>query len=86
MSACSFTIPFTKPVNEILQKAKETVESQEGTFTGNETEGNFDVSVFGNTIVGNYTVAGNELTIYISDKPFLVPCNMIESFLSSKLN
>jgi hypothetical protein len=86
MSACSFTIPFTKPVNEILQKAKETVESQEGTFTGNETEGNFDVSVFGNTIVGNYTVAGNELTIHISDKPFLVPCNMIESFLSSKLN
>jgi hypothetical protein len=86
MSACSFTIPFTKPVNEILAKAKETVESQEGTFTGNETEGNFDVSVFGNTIVGNYIVNGNELTIHISDKPFLVPCNMIESFLTSKLN
>jgi hypothetical protein len=86
MSACSFTVNFTKPVNEILEKAKETVQSQEGNFEGNDTEGRFDVTVFGNTIVGNYIVNGNELTIHISDKPFMVPCSMIESFLTSKLN
>lgn len=86
MSACNFTIAFSKPVADILQKAKETVESQSGTFAGTETEGRFDVSVFGNTVVGTYVVNGNELNIDIIEKPFLVPCNMIESFLTSKLN
>ncbi|MFC4261515.1 hypothetical protein ACFOWM_01375 [Ferruginibacter yonginensis] len=86
MSACNFTIPFTKSATEILEKAKKTVESQGGTFEGDTTKGNFDVSIFGNTIKGSYTVNGAELNIDIIDKPFLVPCNMIESYLSSQLN
>ncbi len=86
MSACNFTVAFTKPVAEILEKAKQTVESQSGTFTGDDKEGKFDVSVFGNTILGSYVVDGNNLNIDIIDKPFMVPCSMIESFLTSKLN
>ena len=86
MSACNFTIPFTKSVSDILQKAKKTVESQGGNFTGDENSGNFDVSIFGNTVVGSYAVIGQELNIDITDKPFLVPCNMIENFLKSQLN
>jgi hypothetical protein len=86
MSACNFTVAFTKPVGEILDKAKQTVESQSGSFTGDEKEGKFDVSVFGNTIVGTYTVIENTLNIDIIEKPFMVPCSMIESFLTSKLN
>ena len=86
MSSCNFSIPFTKPVEEILAKAKETVESQQGTFTGDSTKGNFDITVFGNTIVGKYVVEGNVLNIDITDKPFMVPCSMIESFLTGKLN
>ena len=86
MAACNFSVNFTKPVGEILAKAKETVESQEGNFNGDDTKGNFDVTVFGNTIIGAYTVEGNVLNIDITDKPFMVPCSMIESFLTSKLN
>ncbi len=86
MSACNFSVNFTKPVGEILEKAKKTVESQQGTFTGDDTAGRFDVSVFGNTIVGTYTVVDQVLNIDIIDKPFMVPCSMIESFLTSKLN
>ncbi len=86
MSACNFTIPFTKPVTEILAKAKSTVESQGGTFTGNTSSGNFNVSVFGNTVIGAYTVEGQDLQIDITEKPFLVPCSMIESFLKGQLN
>ena len=86
MSACNFTIPFTKPVNEILAKAKSTVESQDGTFTGDESSGNFNVNVFGNIVVGAYTVDGQNLQIDITEKPFLVPCSMIESFLKGQLN
>ena len=86
MSACNFTIPFTKSVKDILEKAKQTVESQGGNFTGDENTGNFDVSIFGNTVIGSYAVSGQELNIDITDKPFLVPCNMIENFLKSQLN
>ena len=86
MSACNFTIPFTKSVTEILEKAKKTIESQSGNFKGDENAGNFDVSIFGNTVIGSYTVTGQELNIDISEKPFLVPCNMIESFLKNPLN
>lgn len=86
MSACNFTIPFTKPVTEILEKAKKTVESQGGSFTGDTGSGNFNVSVFGNTVIGAYSVEGQNLNIDITEKPFLVPCNMIESFLKGQLN
>lgn len=86
MSACNFTIVFTKSATEILDKAKKTVEAQNGNFTGDTTSGNFDVNVFGNTVVGSYTVDGQNLNIEITDKPFLVPCNMIESFLKGQLN
>jgi hypothetical protein len=84
--SCNFSITFTKPVEEILAKAKETVESQQGNFAGDASKGNFDVTVFGNTVVGNYVVEGQVLNIDITDKPFMVPCSMIESFLTSKLN
>lgn len=86
MSACNFTIPFTKSVTEVLEKAKKTVEAQNGNFTGDEQKGNFDVSIFGNTVVGSYEVMNQELNIDITEKPFLVPCNMIENFLKSQLN
>ena len=84
--ACNFTVPFTKSATEILDKAKETIESQSGTFNGDENTGSFDVSVFGNTVKGNYKVDGQNLEIEITDKPFLVPCSMIESFLVGKLS
>lgn len=86
MSACNFSIPFTKSVTEILLKAKRTVESQGGSFTGDENKGNFSVTIFGNSVIGSYSVSGEELNIDISEKPFLVPCSMIENFLKSQLN
>ncbi len=86
MSACNFTIPFSKSVTEILEKAKKTIESQNGTFTGDESAGNFDVSIFGNTVIGSYAVNGQDLNIDITEKPFLVPCSMIESYLKNNLN
>ncbi len=86
MAACNFSIPFTKDVTEILAKAKKTVESQNGAFTGDEQSGHFNVSVFGNTIVGTYMVEGQNLNMDITDKPFMVPCAMIESYLKGQLN
>lgn len=86
MSACNFDIPFSGDANFILAKAKTAVESQNGSFTGDESRGDFDVSVFGNTIAGSYIVNGQNLSIVINSKPFLIPCSTIQSFLTSKLN
>jgi len=84
--ACEFTIPFTNNATEVLSKAKTAIEGQGGNLNGNESAGDFDVSVFGNTIKGSYSIAGNDLNIVIQSKPFLIPCSTIESFLKNKLS
>ena len=86
MAACTFTIPFTGDTAPILEKAKQAVEKQSGTFTGDENSGNFSVSFFGQSIAGGYTVSGSELNIVIDDKPFMVPCSAIESFLKNQIS
>ncbi len=82
--ACKFKIPFSGSSEQILNRAKTAVEGQGGTFSGDETCGEFEVSVMG-TIRGSYTVMGNELEIEITSKPMFVSCGMIEGFLKSKL-
>ena len=37
MSACNFDIPFNGPVSVAIEKAKAAIESQNGTFNGNDT-------------------------------------------------
>lgn len=83
--ACDFKIPFTGSADEVLNKAKNAVQSQGGNFSGDSSTGNFDVTAFGNTIKGSYSVAGSDLNIIIDSKPFFLPCNTIEGFLKSQL-
>ncbi|HEX2534655.1 MAG TPA: hypothetical protein VHK69_13010 [Chitinophagaceae bacterium] len=85
MAACNFNIPFSGSAEQVLQKAKTTVQGQGGTFEGDAQAGSFSVSVFGNSIAGSYTVSGQSLAIVIDSKPFLVSCGMIEGFLKSQL-
>ncbi|MEJ7671239.1 MAG: hypothetical protein WKF59_00570 [Chitinophagaceae bacterium] len=82
--ACKFKIPFSGSGEQILNRAQTAVQGQGGTFSGDETSGQFEVSVMG-TIKGSYTVMGNELDIVIDSKPMFVSCGMIEGFLKGKL-
>jgi hypothetical protein len=83
--ACDFSIPFSGDPQTVLGKARSAVQSQGGNFSGDTNTGEFTVSVFGNKIVGNYSVSGQTLHINITDKPFMVPCTAIESFLIGQL-
>ncbi|HET7896560.1 MAG TPA: hypothetical protein VFL47_02795 [Flavisolibacter sp.] len=83
--ACDFSIPFSGDAETVLTKARNAVQSQGGTFNGDTNSGDFHVSVFGNKIVGNYTVSEQTLNINITDKPFMVPCSAIENFLAGQL-
>jgi hypothetical protein len=86
MSACNFDIPFNGPVNVAIEKAKAAIESQNGDFNGNDTSGEFSVTIFGNTVKGNYTITGQMLHLAITQKPLFVPCSMIESFLLKQVS
>lgn len=83
--ACDFSIPFSSDAESVLAKAKTAVQGQGGSFTGDSNSGDFSVSVFGNRIVGAYSVSGQTLNINITDKPFIVPCSAIENFLKGQL-
>jgi hypothetical protein len=85
MAACNFSIPFAGTAQEILNKARNTVQSQGGSFDGDTNAGSFHVSVFGNTITGSYSVSGQVMEIVIDSKPFLLPCSAIEGFLKSQI-
>ena len=85
MSACNFSFPLSGPLETILEKAKTAIVNQGGTFNGDGTSGNFDLSIFGNLITGTYTVDSTNLYIVIQEKPFLIPCSAIESFLKKQL-
>jgi hypothetical protein len=84
--ACKFNFPFNEPAESAVGKARAAVESQNGIFDGDSNSGNFEVTVFGNTIKGNYSVMGQTLLLEITDKPFFVPCSTIESFLSKQIS
>lgn len=83
--ACDFSLPFSGNPEAVLAKARKAVEGQGGTFAGDTMAGNFQVSFFGNKIVGNYTVSGQNLQVSITDKPFMVPCSAIEGFLKNQV-
>ena len=83
--ACSFSIPFSGTPEAVLNRARSAVQGQGGTFTGDASAGNFEVSALGNTVKGRYTVSGQNLNITIDDKPFFLPCGTIEGFLKSHL-
>lgn len=84
--SCKFNVTFNEPAESAIEKAKAAVESQSGTFNGDTVSGDFAVNVFGNNIKGNYLVEGQLLNIEITDKPFFVPCSMIESFLLKQIS
>ncbi|MEO6845410.1 MAG: hypothetical protein ABI184_09565 [Ginsengibacter sp.] len=86
MSACNFILPFNESPLEAIAKARAAVESQNGIFNGEETSGDFEVTIFGNTIKGNYNVTGQVLNLVITEKPFFVPCSTIESFLLKQIS
>jgi len=86
MSDCKINVPFTGSAETILSKAKAAIESQNGIFRGDENSGEFEVTVFSNTIKGNYSVIGKILYLVITDKPFFVTCSMIENILVKQIS
>lgn len=83
--ACKFSLDFNESAESALDKARGAIESQNGVLNGDVHAGDFEVNVFGNNIKGNYTINEQTIHLEITDKPFFVPCSMIESFLAKQI-
>jgi hypothetical protein len=70
----------------VISKAKAAIESYNGTFNGDNTSGEFGITVYGNTVKGTYAVAGQVMNLIITHKPFFVPCSTIENLLLKEIS
>jgi hypothetical protein len=86
MSVCSFSLPISISPELALEKARKSVESQGGQFDGDLQAGSFSLHFFGNTVAGHYTLSDGALHMTITEKPTMIPCSAIESYLKNKLN
>ena len=86
MSECNFSIPFSGTPTEILNRAQAAIQDQGGHFRGNDTTGAFELTVLGSSITGSYKIHGQEITVFIDNKPFMIPCSTIQNYLTKYLD
>lgn len=78
---CEFTILLPIQAADAVAKAKSAIEKNSGTFSGDVSAGNFDISLpIVGTIKGEYTIDdSNQMTVVITKKPFMISCDRIQS-------
>ena len=72
-----FTVNYTGDKAGLITKIKSTI-GDKGQFNGNEQQGNFEGSTPIGSFEGSYTINGDDITITIDKKPFLVSHNRIK--------
>ena len=80
MASCKpFTVTVAGDVAAAIDKARQQITANGGTFAGDATAGtvSLKVPVLG-TVRGEYAASGQTLTVTITDRPFLAPCGTIE--------
>ena len=83
--AYSFEIPFNDDPNSIINRARNTIQGAQGTFSGDTNTGEFAVPAKIGTVEGNYAIQNNVLRVTITKKPFIAPYSMIEDALRKYL-
>lgn len=83
--ACNFTINFQGPADAVVDKAKQAVQGNGGTFNGDDSSGSFSIPILGSNVAGQYTIAGEQMAIEITHKPFFASCGQIQSYIESHM-
>lgn len=74
-----FTVAINDEISSVLARVESAITGSGGTFLGGAERGVFQGNSIMGPIKGEYcSVAGNEIRISITDKPFVVPYSMIE--------
>lgn len=80
---CQFNVAFSGDAESLITRAKQEIERAGGTFNGNTTAGDFQAKTPIGSIKGSYKIVGQEISLAISKKPFLLSCAKIEKELSA---
>lgn len=83
---CQFSIPFSGDPDSLIERARQEIERAGGAFNGDSIQGGFHAKTAVGSIHGSYQVAGQEISLAIIKKPFLLSCKRIEKELSSLLH
>lgn len=78
---CQFTIPFSNSSENLTNRAKQEIERAGGSFNGDASQGSFEVKTALGAVGGSYQVTGQEISMFIAKKPFLISCKRIEKEL-----
>lgn len=83
--ACSFTVDFTASPAAVVANIENKVIANKGTFSGDNVSGTFSVPVPTSHIDGEYLIAGQQITIDVTHKPFFLSCGQILDYVSANL-
>lgn len=81
MAGCHpFNVLVTTDLAAVLDRVRSQITGGGGQFDGDQQSGTFsgEVPVMGG-FEGQYEVSGDQITITITEKPFLIPCSVIET-------
>ncbi len=79
---CQFRIPFSGDPETLIKRVRQETERAGGGFSGDAMQGNLGIKTALGSIEGNYQIAGQEILIAITDKPFFISCERIEKELT----
>lgn len=83
---CQFSIPFSGDAESLMQRARQEIERAGGAFNGDSAQGGFQAKTPLGSIHGSYQVTGQEISLEIIKKPFLLSCKRIEKELSNVMH
>jgi hypothetical protein len=83
--ACVFNVPYASKIDDLLAKGLRESKNFDGQFEGTAQNGFFSFRALGGTFTGTYKVGETTIEIIIQDKPFLIPCGVIETFIRAHI-
>ncbi len=85
MAKCDFEINYSKSTDEVKTIITEEISGNNGEIQMNDNVGAFTISVPGGDVTGEVAFEDNKLSVSITDKPGLIPCNIIKSVIQGYL-
>jgi len=85
MPSCNIIIETKEDFTKLFSRALIEGEKYNAQINGDSTCGGFKVKALGSIYKGNYSTLGNRLSITITQKPFYIPCSVIEGLIKNFL-
>ncbi len=83
---CRFSIPFSGDPESLLKRARREIERAGGAFDGGSAQGSFQAKTPLGSIHGSYEVTGQEISLAIIKKPFILSCARIQKELAEVMH